>query len=248
MLSQKSMTHKSLLQAIGTSFYNSIGDIVFGMEDGTVPIFGLVFGVASSTNSSSVVLLAGATGAISAAVAMMAGTFLEVETTNDQTKAQLAQEQAEIAAHLEGEKQKVRDRLHAAGFNDQDTNALVEILARNPEAFLLFEATSELPTGHSEQKNPFVHSLWMFISYLFAAAVPVIPFAFLPPGDRAPRLAHHHGLALAPPWGETRSRRTAQSRAQRTRNTGYRHCCSVGRLSGWQTCHPLGEKVMKIWL
>ena len=35
---------------------------------------------------------------------MMAGTFLEVETTNDQTKAQLAQEQAEIANHPEAEK------------------------------------------------------------------------------------------------------------------------------------------------
>jgi len=49
-------------------------------------------------------LLAGATGAISAAVSMMASTFLEVETTNDQTKAQLAQEQAEIANHPEAEK------------------------------------------------------------------------------------------------------------------------------------------------
>ncbi len=176
------MTHKSLLQAIGTSFYNSIGDIVFGMEDGTVSIFGLVFGVASSTTSSSIVLLAGATGAISAAVSMMAGTFLEVETTNDQAKAQLAQEQAEIANHPEAEKQKARDQLHAAGFNDQDTNAIVEILARNPQAFLQFEATSELHIGRSVQKNLFVQPLWMFISYLFAAAVPVIPFAFLPLG------------------------------------------------------------------
>jgi vacuolar iron transporter family protein len=182
MLSQNSMTHKSLLQAIGTSFYNSIGDIVFGMEDGTVSIFGLVFGVASSTTSSSVVLLAGATGAISAAVSMMAGTFLEVETTNDQAKAQLAQEQAEIANYPEAEKQEVRDRLHAAGFNDQDTNAIVEALARNPQAFLQFEATFELHIGRSEQKNPLVQPAWMFISYLFAAAVPVIPFTLLPLG------------------------------------------------------------------
>src|SRR5215470_12521964 len=126
MLSEKSMSDKqstngkSLLQRIGKSFYNSIGDIVFGMEDGTVSIFGLVFGVASSTTSSSIVLLAGATGAISAAVSMMAGTFLDVESTNDQAKAQLAHEQAEIDHSLEGEKQEVRDRLRTAGFNDQD--------------------------------------------------------------------------------------------------------------------------------
>jgi uncharacterized protein YjbI with pentapeptide repeats len=63
MITDKSMQQKSFLQAIGKSFYDSIGDIVFGMEDGTVSIFGLVFGVASSTTSSSVVLLAGATGA-----------------------------------------------------------------------------------------------------------------------------------------------------------------------------------------
>jgi vacuolar iron transporter family protein len=120
-LDKQSTAGKSLLQRIGKSFYDSVGDIVFGMEDGTVSIFGLVFGVASSTTSSSVVLLAGATGAISAAVSMMAGTFLDVESTNDQAKAQLAQEQTEIDKYPEGEKHEMRDRLRTAGFNDQDT-------------------------------------------------------------------------------------------------------------------------------
>src|SRR6266480_450715 len=158
MLSEKSVPDKqgtngtSLLQRIGKSFSDSIGDIVFGMEDGTVSIFGLVFGVASSTTSSSVVLLAGATGAISAAVSMMAGTFLDVESTNDQAKAQLAQEQAEIDSNLEAEKQEVRDRLRTAGFNDQDTTAIVDALARHPKTFLQVEATSELELGSTEQK------------------------------------------------------------------------------------------------
>jgi len=171
---------KSLLQRIGKSFYDSIGDIVFGMEDGTVSIFGLVFGVASSTTSSSVVLLAGATGAISAAVSMMAGTFLDVESTNDRAKAQLAQEQKEIDNNLEGEKQEVRDRLQAAGFNDQDATTIADALAQHPKTLLKVEAASELHLGSTEQKNPFVQSAWMFISDLFAAFVPVIPFAFLP--------------------------------------------------------------------
>ena len=37
---------------IKASFRASFGDIVFGMEDGTVSIFGLVFGVAASTTDS----------------------------------------------------------------------------------------------------------------------------------------------------------------------------------------------------
>src|SRR5258708_38850944 len=100
MVTDKSTQQKSFLGATGKSFYDSIGEIVFGMEDGTVSILGLVFGVASSTTSSSIVLLAGATGAISAAVSMMAGTFLDVESTNDQAKAQLAYEQMEIDPNL----------------------------------------------------------------------------------------------------------------------------------------------------
>jgi len=52
--------------------------MVFGMEDGTVSIFGLVFAVAVSAQDSHAVLLAGATGAVAAAVSMMAGTFLDV--------------------------------------------------------------------------------------------------------------------------------------------------------------------------
>ena len=179
MVTEKSAQGKSFLEAVGKSFYDSIGDIVFGMEDGTVSIFGLVFGVASSTSSSSVVLLAGATGAISAAVSMMAGTFLDVESTNDQAKARLAQEQIEIDRNLEGEKQEVRDRLKTAGFNDQDTTAIVDALARHPKTLLQVEAASEFQSGSSQQKNPFVQSIWMFISDLFAASVPVIPFAFL---------------------------------------------------------------------
>src|SRR5664279_6105541 len=74
------------------SFRASFGDIVFGMEDGTVSIFGLVFGVAASTTDSRVVRVAGLTGAISAAVSMMAGAYLDAETALDQARATRARD------------------------------------------------------------------------------------------------------------------------------------------------------------
>src|SRR6266536_507914 len=73
--------HKAegLVQRVWSSLHDSIGEIVFGMEDGTVSIFGLVFGVAASAPDATTVLLAGATGAAAAAVSMMAGTFLDAD-------------------------------------------------------------------------------------------------------------------------------------------------------------------------
>lgn len=87
----------SLGSRIRRSFRADVGDI--GMEDRTVSIFRLVFGVALSTNDSEVVLLAGATGAIAAAVSMMAGANLDAEPVRDQAQ---AQKQSSAAQREEG--------------------------------------------------------------------------------------------------------------------------------------------------
>jgi VIT1/CCC1 family predicted Fe2+/Mn2+ transporter len=79
----------STLQRLRDSVVNSAGTIVFGMEDGTVSIFGLIFGVAATTTSTKTVLIAGASGAAAAAVSMMAGAYLDAETTRDETNATL---------------------------------------------------------------------------------------------------------------------------------------------------------------
>ncbi len=174
------VTVNSLVQSVSKSFSDSFGDIVFGMEDGTVSIFGLVFGVAASSTSSSVVLLAGATGAIAAAVSMMAGTYLDVSTTRDQAQAQIAHEKDEIQQKPEEEGQEVSQRLRVAGFTEQDSTTVLDILRRTPGALLRFETAFELQQGGNAQKNPWVQALWMFIADLIAASIPVIPFALFP--------------------------------------------------------------------
>jgi hypothetical protein len=60
----------TLTDLIRRSFLASVGSIVFGMEDGTVSMFGLVFGVAASAPDSRAVLLAGGTGAVAAAASI----------------------------------------------------------------------------------------------------------------------------------------------------------------------------------
>jgi len=73
------MTIASILSELKRSLIESAGTIVFGMEDGTVSIFGLIFGVAATTTSSHAVLIARAAGAAAAAVSM-AGAFLDAES------------------------------------------------------------------------------------------------------------------------------------------------------------------------
>src|ERR1700753_2936349 len=110
------MTIGSTWQRLHRSIINSAGTVVFGMEDGTVSIFGLIFGVAATTTDTKTVLIAGASGAAAAAVSMMAGAYLDVETQQDQSRAnQLAAGKGD--ASLSG-------RLRDAGLSQQQSSAL----------------------------------------------------------------------------------------------------------------------------
>jgi VIT1/CCC1 family predicted Fe2+/Mn2+ transporter len=173
---------KSFSQAVWQSFVSALGSIVFGMEDGTVSIFGLVFGVAASAANSQTVLLAGATGAISAAVSMMAGTYLDVSTERDQAQAEIAEEKEEIEKKPEQAAHEVRDGLLRAGFAQADAETVLTIIQRTPGAMLKDETAFKLQIGIAADQNPWVQSIWMFVTDLFAAFVPVLPFAFLPLG------------------------------------------------------------------
>jgi vacuolar iron transporter family protein len=169
-----------VLERVWQSFLSALGSIVFGMEDGTVSIFGLVFGVAASAPNSQTVLLAGATGAISAAVSMMVGTFLDVSTERDRARAAITEEQRKITQQPAQEAQQVRERLLQANLTPADAETVLNILQRTPEAMIKNETAFELQIGSSADQNPWVQSLWMFVADLFAAFVPVLPFAFLP--------------------------------------------------------------------
>ncbi|HET8998540.1 MAG TPA: VIT1/CCC1 transporter family protein [bacterium] len=189
------MPRPSFVQAVKASFSESIGDIVFGMEDGTVSIFGLVFGVAASASNSQTVLLAGATGAAAAAVSMMAGTYLDVETARGQARAQLAQKRAEIAHEPEKEAKAVDARLQGAGFTAQERGVIITALRRMPDTWLRLES-DVMELGPLEKRNPLVQSLWMFAADLLAAAIPVIPFALLSLGPARSTSVTITGLLL----------------------------------------------------
>jgi VIT1/CCC1 family predicted Fe2+/Mn2+ transporter len=165
------MTIASTLQYLRGSFAGSAGTIVFGMEDGTVSIFGLIFGVAATTTNSKAVLIAGASGAVAAAVSMMAGAYLDVETTRDEIDAKRALADAGgVAASLSS-------RLTKAGLTPEQCDALTGALQHDRTALGgLLQALQGAP---ETPLNPWEQALWMLLADFLAAAVPILPFVFL---------------------------------------------------------------------
>jgi vacuolar iron transporter family protein len=151
-----------------SSFRNSAGTIVFGMEDGTVSIFGLIFGVAATTADAKTVLIAGATGAVAAAVSMMAGVYLDAETTRDETAASRSSYTAANSV------KSLSNRLATAGLSAEQSNAVAVAVQNDPAATLrLLRALQGAP---QTPVSPLEQALWMLLADFFAAAVPILPF------------------------------------------------------------------------
>jgi VIT1/CCC1 family predicted Fe2+/Mn2+ transporter len=148
------------------------------MEDGAVSIFGLVFGVAAAAPDSHAVLLAGATGAAAAAVSMMAGTYLDVESENDKRSVALQQRAAELETHKGEIWQEERNRLTQAGFTRDEVETVVKILREHPKTADDLDAAFVLGITPQTPQRPIVQAAWMFLADLFAAATPVLPFAW----------------------------------------------------------------------
>jgi vacuolar iron transporter family protein len=172
------MTIDSILSGLKRSLVASAGTVVFGMEDGTVSIFGLIFGVAATTTNSHAVLIAGAAGAAAAAVSMMAGVYLDAETSRDELKANRASLQAELASTATSIDALLSKRLAAAGLTFESSAALAGAVRDKPEAVkgLLF-ALQAAPDG---ELNPREQALWMLLADFLSAAVPILPFVLLP--------------------------------------------------------------------
>ena len=174
------MSEASLWGRLKTSLQASAGEVVFGMEDGTVSIFGLVFGVAATTTDQKAVLIAGASGAVAAAVSMMAGTYLDVETNQDQAKlmaSRIASDlQKDSGAVLDG----VTQRLQAVGMAGDQAASVRSLLSSQPAILRGFAMALAMPADAGSNQSALVRSLWMLVADFLAAAIPILPFGFLP--------------------------------------------------------------------
>jgi VIT1/CCC1 family predicted Fe2+/Mn2+ transporter len=174
------MDGSSAWRRFKASFETSAGDVVFGMEDGTVSIFGLVFGVAATTTDTPTVLIAGASGAVAAAVSMMAGTYLDVETSLDAARASAAKIETAIEHDPESVLDGVLTRLRASGLEPEQAQAVTRLFNAEPTLLKPFALSFSSSGDGSLAQSPLVHALWMLVADFLAAAIPIIPFAVLP--------------------------------------------------------------------
>lgn len=179
-----SVTGSSFGRRMKKSIRDCSGEIVFGMSDGVVSIFGLVAGMVAGAQSGDVILLAGATAAIAATVSMMAGVFLDIESERDCARVEERERAIEINQDPESAINKLIGDLQGTGLSVKSLEALREDLTINPLVIQKFEdAVAGEEETAAQKTSPVIHACWMGIADFIAAMTPVVPFIVLPLGQ-----------------------------------------------------------------
>ena len=110
---------------------------------------------------------------------MMAGSYLDAATQQDQARVLARHTEAQREADDAALAQRVAGRLEAAGVSTDQVAAFRGAVASTPGSFAAIRAEIT-PQNPMAEASPMAHALWMLVSNLFAGAVPVVPFALLP--------------------------------------------------------------------
>jgi len=171
----------SFISRLKASIHDSAGEIVFGMSDGVVSIFGVVAGVAAGAQSGNIILLAGATAAGATTVSMMAGVYLDLESERDAARVEAEQREQEIRRDPDRAVSELITTLEHTGLSQKSLDSIRNDMKADPPAIRRFEDAVACEEGTPAQKvSPVVHACWMGIADFVAAMTPVIPFVFLP--------------------------------------------------------------------
>ena len=165
MVDQADKEKRSIRLRVKESLISSAGDIVFGMEDGAVSIFGLVIGVAVGSQTADAVFLAGATGAIAASVSMMAGLYLDLESEKDEAAVEAMVREKEIKKDPAGAINGFIAQPQKRGLSQKSLDAIREDVNANPLSIRKLEdavAADEKPPAR--KSSIMAHVTWMGIT------------------------------------------------------------------------------------
>jgi VIT1/CCC1 family predicted Fe2+/Mn2+ transporter len=157
----------------------TLRNFVFGTSDGLVTVLAFVAGVSASLADRRLVLLAGLSEMFAGALSMGLGALLGARAERDLYRRERAREEREIAEVPHLEREELREIYAKKGFQGEDLDRAVEILTANEKRWVDVMMAEELGL-HPAQEPELRAGLVVGISYLVAAAVPLLPYLVLP--------------------------------------------------------------------
>jgi vacuolar iron transporter family protein len=213
----------------------TLRNFVFGTSDGLVTVLAFVAGVSASLAERKLVLLAGISEMFAGAFSMGLGAFLGTRAEQDLYQSERAREEREVQEVPHLERDELRDIYRKKGFEGDALERVVDTLTANQDRWVNVMMSEELGLSPVEI-SPWRAGLTVGLSYVVAAAVPLIAYLFFRAQVALPVSIGLTSVALVG-VGVAKSRFT-----QRPVALGAAETLLMG-LSGTAVCYGIGQLV-----
>jgi len=156
----------------------TLRNFVFGTSDGLVTVLAFVAGVSASLAERKLVLLAGISEMFAGAFSMGLGAFLGTRAEHDLYQRERAREEREVKEVPHLERDELRDIYRKKGFEGDALERVVDTLTENQDRWVNVMMSEELGLQPVDT-SPWKAGVTVGLSYVAAAAVPLLSYVFL---------------------------------------------------------------------
>jgi VIT1/CCC1 family predicted Fe2+/Mn2+ transporter len=162
---------------------------VFGVNDGLVSNTSLIMGVAGAAAGADFVLTSGVAGLLAGALSMAAGEYVSMRSQREMFEYQIGLERDELHEYPEEEAEELALVYQARGMQIDEARRVSHNLVKNEEAALDALAREELGLNPDDLGSPWGAAIFSFLAFSIGAIVPLVPFLFGLPLERAVAVA-----------------------------------------------------------
>jgi len=176
----------------------TVRDIVIGMSDGLTVPFALAAGLTGAINSAGIIVTAGLAEIAAGSIAMGLGGYLAAKSDAEHYAKEREREKREVVEIPEEEKREVAQVLHSYGLTYDESQPIVEALAKHPKKWVDFMMRFELGLERPDPKRAMVSALTIAASYTAGGLIPLAPYiiALYLKAEVASALFYSVGLTL----------------------------------------------------
>ncbi len=150
-------------------------EVVFGAQDGILSTLALVTSIAVAVDQTSIVLVAGLTGALAGMLSMATGAYLGSRAEQDVKRAEIAREAAELEAKPAEELAELTVIFQREGRSYQEARHLADDIAQDKDLWLRTLVEKELGISPDDTASPLKDAFAMGGSFIAAALIPIVP-------------------------------------------------------------------------
>ncbi|MEW6723236.1 MAG: VIT1/CCC1 transporter family protein [Candidatus Micrarchaeota archaeon] len=169
--------------SLGLLFRN----IILGGQDGVVNVLGIVLGVATATNDTRIVLLAGLAATFAESISMAAVAYTSTRAEIEHYESEFRKQVREIDETPEKARDDLREIYTGKGISGKLLEQVVGKISSNKKAWLDTMMREELRLENpSEGMSAFWQGMLVGFSAIVGSFIPITPFFFLTVQDSIP--------------------------------------------------------------